>query len=106
MNYADDDNDSVEIPNVYDYQLHLNNYLPTYHLGSDPDTDEATPMLGRHPMPFPSGLTSPDNPTPRYDDSCLLQGTQPSGCTNRLLVKTPKLWREKVAQSGEESSLC
>ena len=69
MNYADDDNDSVEIPNVYDYQLHLNNYLPTYHLGSDPDTDEATPMLGRHPMPFPSGLTSPDNPTPRYDDS-------------------------------------
>merc|ERR1711963_1358342 len=36
MNYADDDNDSVEIPNVYDYQLHLNNYLPTYHLGSDP----------------------------------------------------------------------
>merc|ERR1719430_1587834 len=69
MNYADDDNASVEIPNIYDYQLHLNNYLPTYHLGSDPDTNDATPMLGRHPMPFPSGLTSPDNPTPRYDDS-------------------------------------
>ena len=51
VNYADDndDEDSLEIPNSYDYQLHLNNYLPTYHLGSDPDTDEATPMLGRHP---------------------------------------------------------
>ena len=50
MGYADEeDEDSVEIPNTYDYQLHLNNYLPTYHLGSDPDTtDEATPMLGRH----------------------------------------------------------
>lgn len=49
VNYADDeeaDNDSIDIPNTYDY--HLNNYLPTYHLGSDPETtDEATPMLGR-----------------------------------------------------------
>ena len=53
MNYADDDNGSVDIPNIYDYRLHLNNYLPTYHLGSDQDTDEATPMLGRHPRPFP-----------------------------------------------------
>ena len=65
MNYADDDNGSVEIPNIYDYQLHLNNYLPTYHLGSDPDTnDEATPMLGRHPMPFPMATSSPE--VPRY----------------------------------------
>jgi len=65
MNYADDDNGSVEIPNIYDYQLHLNNYLPTYHLGSDPDTnDEATPMLGRHPRPFPPLASSPD--APRY----------------------------------------
>merc|ERR1719312_2114240 len=58
MNYADEDNDSIEIPNIYDYQLHLNNYLPTYHLGSDPDTDEATPMLGRHPPLRPQ--LSPD----------------------------------------------
>ena len=65
MNYADDDNGSVEIPNIYDYQLHLNNYLPTYHLGSDPDTDEATPMMGRHPRPFPVGAASPD-PAPIY----------------------------------------
>ena len=61
MNYADEDNGSVDIPNIYDYRLHLNNYLPTYHLGSDPDTDEATPMLGRHSRPGP--LTSPPLPT-------------------------------------------
>jgi protocadherin Fat 1/2/3 len=66
MNYADEDNESVEIPNIYDYPLHLNNYLPTYHLGSDPDTDEATPMMGRHPFPFPQGVTSPDQASPRY----------------------------------------
>ena len=66
MNYADEDNNSVEIPNIYDYKLHLNNYLPTYHLGSDPDTqDEATPMLGRHPLTFPTDPTSPDR-EPRY----------------------------------------
>jgi len=64
MNYADDDNGSVDIPNIYDYKLHLNNYLPTYHLGSDPDTDEATPMLGRHPKPFPTLANSPE--VPRY----------------------------------------
>ena len=64
MNYADEDNGSVDIPNIYDYKLHLNNYLPTYHLGSDPDTDEATPMLGRHPRPFPNLTSSPE--VPRY----------------------------------------
>jgi len=64
MNYADDDNGSVDIPNIYDYKLHLNNYLPTYHLGSDPDTDEVTPMLGRHPKPFPTLANSPE--VPRY----------------------------------------
>ena len=66
VNYADqeDDDDSVEIPNTYDYQLHLNNYLPTYHLGSDPDTDEATPMLGRHALIRPQQTSSPD--APRY----------------------------------------
>jgi len=65
MNYADADNGSDDIPNIYDYKLHLNNYLPTYHLGSDPDTDEATPMLGRHPRPFPNNMTnSPE--VPRY----------------------------------------
>ena len=53
MNYADEDPGSGDIPNIYDYKLHLNNYLPTYHLGSDQDTDEATPMLGRHPQPLP-----------------------------------------------------
>jgi hypothetical protein len=70
MNYADEDNDSVDIPNIYDYQLHLNNYLPTYHLGSDPDTnDEGTPMLGRpsYTAPsFPSAMASPDPSAPRY----------------------------------------
>lgn len=64
MNYADEDTGSADIPNIYDYKLHLNNYLPTYHLGSDPDTDEATPMLGRHPRPFPLGASSPE--APRY----------------------------------------
>merc|ERR1719510_2153991 len=58
MNYADEDPGSGDIPNIYDYKLHLNNYLPTYHLGSDQDTDEATPMLGRHPQPLPP--TSPE----------------------------------------------
>jgi len=54
VNYADDEDDDLDglnndIPNSYDY--HINHYLPTYHLGSDPDTqDEATPMLGRHPF--------------------------------------------------------
>ena len=61
MNYADEDNGSVDIPNIYDYRLHLNNYLPTYHLGSDQDTDEATPMLGRHSRPPP--VTSPPPPS-------------------------------------------
>ena len=60
VNYADDDDENIEIPNTYDYQLHLNNYLPTYHLGSDPDTDEATPMLSRHPMGRPYPPHSPD----------------------------------------------
>ena len=65
MNYVDADNGSDDIPNIYDYKLHLNNYLPTYHLGSDPDTDEATPMLARHPRPFPTNMTnSPE--VPRY----------------------------------------
>ncbi len=63
MGYADEDNGSVDIPNIYDYKLHLNNYLPTYHLGSDPDTqDEATPMLGRHPGPFPASMTATASP--------------------------------------------
>ena len=62
MNFADDDpasglSPTSDIPNIYDYKLHLNNYLPTYHLGSDQDGDEATPMLGRHPQPLPP--TSP-----------------------------------------------
>ena len=61
VNFADDDEDSVEIPNSYDYKLHLNNYLPTYHLGSDPDTDEATPMLGRHQMARLYQQRSPDS---------------------------------------------
>merc|ERR1719499_140910 len=61
MGYADEDNGSVDIPNIYDYKLHLNNYLPTYHLGSDQDTDEATPMLGRHSRPPP--VTSPPPPS-------------------------------------------
>lgn len=66
MGYADEEEDgeSVDIPNTYDYQLHLNNYLPTYHLGSDPDTtDEATPMLGRHARYAPR---SPDQAQQRY----------------------------------------
>ena len=61
MGYADEDNGSVDIPNIYDYKLHLNNYLPTYHLGSDPDTqDEATPMLGRHTRPSLTVTASPE----------------------------------------------
>ena len=63
MGYADEDNGSADIPNIYDYKLHLNSYLPTYHLGSDPDTqDEATPMLGRHPGPFPASMTATASP--------------------------------------------
>ena len=63
VNYADDedDEDLNDIPNNYDY--HINHYLPTYHLGSDPDTqDEATPMLGRHPFcarPPPAVVSPP-----------------------------------------------
>ena len=52
VNYVDEGDEegdnslSEEIPNSYSYKLHLNNYLPTYHLGSDPETDDAaTPML-------------------------------------------------------------
>ena len=45
IDYADDEND--EVPNNYDYALHLNSYLPTYNI-SETDTDEQTPMLSRH----------------------------------------------------------
>jgi hypothetical protein len=61
VNYADDEDDDMmegDIPNSYDY--HINHYLPTYHLGSDPDTqDEATPMLGRHPFTARGAVVSP-----------------------------------------------
>jgi len=64
VNYADDEDDddmgglNGDIPNSYDY--HINHYLPTYHLGSDPDTqDEATPMLGRHPFTARGAVVSP-----------------------------------------------
>lgn len=61
VNFADDEDNVDEIPNAYDYKLHLNSYLPTYHLGSDPETDEATPMLGSgQPSNRLNGFPSPD----------------------------------------------
>ena len=79
MNFADDDPVSGDIPNIYDYKLHLNNYLPTYHLGSDQDTDEATPMLGRHPHPLPP--TSPEAASQEAPG-----GRKPSGPLRGLIL--------------------
>ena len=56
-----DDNDSVDLPAVYNYQLHPNNYLLTYHLGSDPDDSEAAPMLDRQQQPGPVAHFSPES---------------------------------------------
>ena len=36
-----------EQANSYDYHLHLNNYLPTYNISENSETDEQTPMLDR-----------------------------------------------------------
>ena len=80
MNYADEDPGSGDIPNIYDYKLHLNNYLPTYHLGSDQDTDEATPMLGRHPQPLP-----PISPEAAASQEAAL-GRKPGGPLRGLIL--------------------
>merc|ERR1712012_847665 len=110
MNYADDDNGSGDIPNIYDYKLHLNNYLPTYHLGSDPDTDEATPMLGRHPKPFPTMMTSspevPRNATVGQLQQGLVQdpeaSARKSGGPLRGLILPPAL----VTNGQSTDKLC
>ena len=102
MNYADDDNGSADIPNIYDYKLHLNNYLPTYHLGSDPETtDEATPMLGRHQKPVFSASPEAVQRQPRQDHNAAVRthevtsqdpeasARKPSSAPLRGLVITP-----------------
>ena len=52
INFADEDDESPtcgrELPNSYDYHLHLNNYLPTYNMSENSETDEQTPMLDRY----------------------------------------------------------
>lgn len=57
INFADDADDlspnAQELPNSYDYHLHLNNYLPAHNV-SETDTDEHTPMLSRNPLPRPN----------------------------------------------------
>ena len=50
INFADEDDESpvnAELPNGYDYHLHLNNYLPTYHMSETSENEEQTPMLDR-----------------------------------------------------------
>ena len=51
INFADEDDESPtcgrELPNSYDYHLHLNSYLPTYNVSENSETDEQTPMLDR-----------------------------------------------------------
>ena len=53
INFADEDENELsptcgrELPNSYDYHLHLNNYLPTYNMSENSETDEQTPMLDR-----------------------------------------------------------
>lgn len=49
INFADEEDESpgAELPNSYDYHLHLNSYLPTYNMSENSETDEQTPMLDR-----------------------------------------------------------
>ena len=51
INFADEDDlespVNAELPNSYDYHLHLNNYLPTYHMSETSENEEQTPMLDR-----------------------------------------------------------
>merc|ERR1719323_240741 len=53
INFADEDEElqspsmGYEQANSYDYHLHLNNYLPTYNISENSETDEQTPMLDR-----------------------------------------------------------
>lgn len=51
INFADEDDlespVNAELPNNYDYHLHLNNYLPTYHMSETSENEEQTPMLDR-----------------------------------------------------------
>lgn len=50
INFADEEVESpsfAELPNSYDYHLHLNNYLPTYNISENSETEEQTPMLDR-----------------------------------------------------------
>ena len=51
INFADEEVEAfspgAELPNSYDYHLHLNNYLPTYNISENSETEEQTPMLDR-----------------------------------------------------------
>jgi hypothetical protein len=50
INFADEEDESpsmAELPNGYDYHLHLNNYLPTYNISENSETEEQTPMMDR-----------------------------------------------------------
>ena len=51
INFADEDDlespVNAELPNSYDYHLHLNNYLRTYHMSETSENEEQTPMLDR-----------------------------------------------------------
>jgi len=57
-----------ELPNSYDYHLHLNNYLPTYNMSENSETDEQTPMLDRRHQILPNaGSFSPNANNDSFD---------------------------------------
>jgi len=55
IHFADDDDQSPdcgrELPNAYDYHMHLNSYLPSYVMSENSENEEQTPMLARRPPP-------------------------------------------------------
>lgn len=108
-----------ELPNSYDYHLHLNNYLPQHNISEASETDEQTPMLSRHPPPnvLKNGIRSPNANTTApfsgissfYRQNNLPANDTPSGFNdiegdldlNQSISALPELENESVADSGD-----
>ena len=115
INFADDDDlespVNAELPNSYDYHLHLNNYLPTYHMSETSENEEQTPMLDRRtriPPPMTSqvandsfDVSSEFNASIRAlpEDSLAFKATS-------LPTSTVRQVHQQQQSSGQEDNLC